>query len=75
MTAQDLLSDAGVSILDDFMQPHWPDVTEAVNLFYSRSVPRVKPLLYCCHKLLFVGYGWHAAFLQGCLAHSGKVRI
>lgn len=70
ITAQDLLSAGGVLILDDFMQPHWPGVTEAVNLFYSRSVPRVKPFLYYWHKLFFVGYGWHAAFLQACLVHS-----
>jgi cephalosporin hydroxylase len=65
-TAEDMLAPGGVLILDDFMQPHWPGVTEAVNLFYARHVPRVKPFLYSCHKLFFVGYGWHAGFLKAC---------
>ena len=66
LTAQDCLTPGGVLILDDFMQPHWPGVTEAVNLFYSRYVPRLKPFLYCFHKLFFVGYGWHADFVRAC---------
>ncbi|UPT88636.1 class I SAM-dependent methyltransferase [Bradyrhizobium barranii subsp. apii] len=63
MTAQNLICPGGVIILDDFMQPHWPGVTEAVNLMFSRTVPRVWPFLYCFHKLYFVGAGWHAPFL------------
>jgi SAM-dependent methyltransferase len=71
LTGQDVIAPGGVVILDDFMQPHWPGVTEAVNLFYSRYVPRVKPFLYCFHKLFFVGYGWHADFLDACTEHLG----
>jgi hypothetical protein len=70
LTAQELLSPGGVVILDDFMNPHWPGVTEAAHLFYSRSTPRIKPFLFYCHKLFFVGVGWHAAFFQACLAYS-----
>lgn len=65
LTAQEFLSPGGVMILDDMMQPHWPPgVTEAVHQFYARTVPRVKPFLYAYHKLFFVGYGWHAHFLE-----------
>ena len=64
VTAQDSLAAGGVVILDDYMQPHWPGVTEAVHLFYSRSVPKIRPFLYCCHKLFFVGLGWHAHFFK-----------
>ena len=66
LTGQDMIGSGGVMILDDYMQPHWPGVTDAVHMFYNRSVPRVKPFLYHCHKLFFVGYGWHEAFLQAC---------
>jgi hypothetical protein len=36
----------------------------AVHHFYGRTVPRIKPFLYACHKLFFVGYGWHAAYFK-----------
>lgn len=64
LTAQDCLAPGGVIMLDDMFQPHWPGVTEAVALFYSRYVPRVRPFLYCAHKMFFVGHGWHADFLR-----------
>jgi SAM-dependent methyltransferase len=64
LTAQDCLAPGGVIMLDDMFQPHWPGVTEAVGLFYSRYVPRVKPFLYCAHKMFFVGHGWHAHLLR-----------
>lgn len=64
LTGQELLAPGGVMILDDFMQPHWPGVTEAANMFYDRTVPRVKPFLYCYHKLYFVGFGWHRTFIE-----------
>jgi SAM-dependent methyltransferase len=71
LTGQDFLGPGGILILDDYMQPHWPGVTEAVHLLYSRYVPRVKPFLYCCHKLFFVGYGWHEAFALACASQFG----
>jgi hypothetical protein len=72
LTAQDFLTPGGILILDDFMQPHWPGVTEAVHLFYSRYVPRLKPFLYCFHKLFLVGYGWQADFAHTCLEQLGS---
>jgi len=69
LTAQDCLTPGGIVILDDFYQPHWPGVTEAVSLLYSRYVPRIKPFLYCFHKLFFVGYGWQAHFVDQCWQH------
>jgi cephalosporin hydroxylase len=72
-TAEDCLSPGGVIILDDYMQPHWPGVTQAVSLFCG-SVPRVAPFLYAHHKLFFVGLGWHAhfvaAFQQALVGHE-----
>lgn len=64
LTAQDAISPSGVIILDDYMQPHWPGVTEAVHLLYGRTVPRVRPFLYTCHKLFFCGVGWHANYCR-----------
>jgi hypothetical protein len=70
MTAQECISPGGVIILDDYMQPHWPGVTEAAALFLDR-VPRVAPFLYVHHKLFLVGHGWHAHFFDACVAAVG----
>jgi SAM-dependent methyltransferase len=71
-TAQDCLAPGGVIILDDYMQPHWPGVTEAVSLFCGRA-PRVVPFLYACHKLFLVGVGWHAHFYRCCADRFGEL--
>ncbi len=60
-TAQDCLAPGGVIIVDDYMHPHWPGVTEAVSRFCG-GVPQVAPFLFACHKLFLVGVGWHAMF-------------
>jgi hypothetical protein len=67
-TAQDCLAPGGVIILDDYMQPHWPGVTQAVSLFCANA-PCVVPFLYAHHKLFFVGIGWHAHFYR-CFADA-----
>jgi hypothetical protein len=64
LTAQEMLCPGGVVILDDYMQPHWPGVTEAVHLLYQRGVPRIRPFLYSSHKLFFCGVGWHSEFIR-----------
>ena len=46
LTAQDMLADGGVVLLDDIFHRHWPGVTEAVGLFYSGYVPRIAPFLH-----------------------------
>ena len=60
-TAQECLAPGGVIIVDDFMHPHWPGVTEAANIFL-RDAPAVAPFLYAHHKLYLVGVGYHAFF-------------
>ena len=62
-TARDCIAPGGVVILDDYMQPHWPGVTEAASIF-CREAPRVVPFLFAYHKLYFVGVGWHETFLR-----------
>ncbi len=64
LTAQDMLADGGVVLLDDFFHRHWPGVTEAVGLFYSRYVPRVAPFLHAHNKLFLTNYTYHKHFLR-----------
>ena len=70
-TAQDCLAPGGVIILDDYMQPHWPGVTEALGLFCGGGA-RVAPFLYAHHKLFLVGVGWQRRFLAACVSAFGN---
>lgn len=72
VTASECVSAGGVVILDDFMQPHWPGVTEAVNDFCRGNYGRMKPFLYAYHKLFFIGFGWHEQFFNACRQEFGS---
>ena len=50
---QDMLSDGGVILADDYMNRYWPGVTEGICRFYERYSPRVKPFLLAHNKLFF----------------------
>jgi len=69
-TAQHCLAPGGVVILDDYMQPHWPGVTEALHIFCAGK-PTLAPFLYVHHKLFLVGVGWHTHFVQVCAERLG----
>lgn len=64
LTAQDMLADGGVVLLDDVFHRHWPGVTEALGLFYSRYVPRIAPFLHAHNKLFLTSYTTHGHFLR-----------
>jgi hypothetical protein len=64
LTAQDMLTDGGVILLDDVFHRHWPGVTEALGLFYSRYVPRVAPFLHAHNKLFLTSYTYHGHYLR-----------
>ncbi len=68
LIAQDLLSDGGVVLLDDIFHRHWPGVTEALGLFYSRYVPRIAPFLHAYNKLFLTSYTCHGHFLRHAVA-------
>jgi len=40
-------------------------------VFHGRYVPRIKPFLYCAHRMFFAGHGWHAGFLRACTDRFG----
>jgi hypothetical protein len=65
LAAQELICPGGVIILDDYMQPSWPGVTEGVHIF-RQSVPRIRPFLYFWHRLFFSSIGWHSDYLRAC---------
>lgn len=50
--ADDLLSDHGILLLDDFLNPYWMGVTEAAFIYFERTNDtNLSPFAYCRNKL------------------------
>jgi hypothetical protein len=57
--AQDILQQRGIVMLDDFLGPHWPGVTEGFFQFMARQNRRLAPFLYFQNKLFLTTYSDH----------------
>ena len=54
----------GLIAVDDFLNPAWPGVVEAVSKMYLlREFPFV-PLYFSCNKLILCSYAYHARYLD-----------
>lgn len=58
--AQEVLVGGGVAILDDFLGPHWPSVTEGFFRFMATANQRLAPFLYFENKLYLTTFSEHA---------------
>ena len=58
--AQEVLVGGGVAVLDDFMGPHWPSVTEGFFRFMATLNQRLAPFLSFQNKLYLTTYSEHA---------------
>ena len=59
------LAPGGVVLLDDFLHPGWPGVTEAaVLMLRGASPPPLAPLAICGRKLALVAPAHHPAWMQ-----------
>jgi hypothetical protein len=54
--AQEALTDRGIVMLDDFMGPHWPSVSEGFFRYMDRYNRRLAPFLIFQNKLFLTNY-------------------
>jgi len=59
----------GLIAVDDFTNPNWPGVEEAVARLYLFERPVFVPLLVTCNKLLLCSLSHHARYLNAIDAH------
>jgi hypothetical protein len=62
--AMELTADAGVIFVDDYYNPDWPGVHEAVCRIYVTGSPVYVPLAYIANKLLLCHIGYHQRYLD-----------
>lgn len=49
--ADQSLTQGGVVIIDDYFNPHWPDVSCGVGRYFRESTTELRPLLICPNKI------------------------
>ncbi|WP_425100909.1 class I SAM-dependent methyltransferase [Tropicibacter sp. S64] len=66
--AMKVTANDGLIAVDDYANPNWPGVQEAVaRMYILRDFPFI-PLAVTCNKLLLCSYSYHAKYLE--LIHS-----
>jgi hypothetical protein len=62
--AMSVIDNKGIIAIDDYLNPNWPGVLEAVSKMYLlRNFPFI-PLIFSCNKLLLCSYSYHAKYLN-----------
>ena len=58
----------GVIAVDDYLNPDWPGVAEAMAKMYLMGSHPFVPLAFCCGKLFLCSLSYHARYLE--IIHS-----
>lgn len=64
LIAQDLTANGGIIVIDDFFQPDWPGVTEAVFKYMTFSNAKYYPLCIAGRKLFMTSLSYHSIYLK-----------
>ena len=70
--AMSVTANHGIIAVDDYTNPNWPGVHEAVARMYLSRDFRFIPLAVTCNKLLLASYSYHSAYLR---AIEGYLRV
>jgi len=70
--AMSVTANHGIIAVDDYMNPNWPGVQEAVARMYLTRDFQFIPLAVTCNKLLLASYSYHASYLRAIEAYLRK---
>lgn len=59
-----VIADDGIISVDDYLNPNWPGVIEAVAKMYLLREFNFVPLLFTCNKLLLCSASYHRDYLK-----------
>ena len=61
----------GLIAVDDYLNPDWPGVAEAMARMYLMGSHAFVPLAYCCGKLFLCSLSYHARYLASIQSYIG----
>jgi Methyltransferase domain len=67
--AMSVTDPAGIITVDDYLNPDWPGVLEAVSKMYLLRNFSFVPLIYVGNKLLLCSYSYHDKYLEAVRAY------
>lgn len=67
--AMQVTDPAGIITVDDYLNPDWPGVLEAVSKMYLLRNFSFVPLVYVGNKLLLCSYSYHEKYLEAVRAY------
>ncbi|NKX45448.1 class I SAM-dependent methyltransferase [Roseicyclus persicicus] len=62
--AMSVTANHGIIAVDDYTNPNWPGVQEAIARMYLMRDFAFVPLVVTCNKLLLASYSYHARYLK-----------
>ncbi len=62
--AMSVTANRGIIAVDDYTNPNWPGVQEAIARMYLMRDFAFIPLVVTCNKLLLASYSYHARYLK-----------
>lgn len=70
--AMEVTRPGGLIFVDDYYNPFWPGVQEAVARLYLGAPPTWLPLVYSCNKLILCGASHHDIYLEAVAQFVGR---
>ncbi|MGF1464332.1 MAG: class I SAM-dependent methyltransferase [Maricaulaceae bacterium] len=67
--AQEVTANNGVIFIDDYNNPNWPEVQEAISRAFFSGAPRFVPFIFMENKLFMCSAGYHDRYIKACFHH------
>lgn len=64
LVAESLLGAGGLMFIDDYLNPNWPGVLEAVGRYFSYHSYKFVPLCFAFSKLVLVDYSYYDVMIK-----------
>jgi hypothetical protein len=67
--AEKVLANGGIVMVDDYYNPYFPEVHQAIGHLYSQHRSKLAPLFYQCSKMFFTTAAYVSVFQRAIIDH------